>query len=71
MGLLGGSSALRPFTAGLELENGHEAPTARNTAFTFKGRAVNIPSILRTLNVSHVLEGSVRKVGGASGSTHR
>ena len=38
--------------------------TARNTAFGFKGRAVNIPKIIQTLNVSHVLEGSVRKVGG-------
>ena len=37
--------------------------TARNTAFTFKGQAVNIPKIARTLGVSHVLEGSVRKAG--------
>ena len=37
--------------------------TARNTAFTFKGRAVNIPKIIQSLGVSHVLEGSVRKVG--------
>ena len=37
--------------------------TARNTAFTFKGQAVNIPKIAQTLGVSHVLEGSVRKAG--------
>jgi adenylate cyclase len=37
---------------------------ARNTAFTFKGRAVNIGDVARTLGVSHVLEGSVRKAGG-------
>ena len=36
---------------------------ARNTAFTFKGRAVNIAEVARTLGVSHVLEGSVRKAG--------
>jgi adenylate cyclase len=37
---------------------------ARNTAFTFKGKSVNIPGVARELGVSHVLEGSVRKVGG-------
>ena len=37
---------------------------ARNTAFTFKGRSVDICEIARTLSVSHVLEGSVRKAGG-------
>lgn len=36
---------------------------ARNTAFTFKGSAVDVPSVARKLNVSHVLEGSVRKSG--------
>ena len=36
---------------------------ARNSAFTFKGKAVDICEIARTLGVSHVLEGSVRKVG--------
>jgi len=36
---------------------------ARNTAFTFKGRAVEVPQVARQLNVSHVLEGSVRKAG--------
>jgi len=37
---------------------------ARNTAFTFKGHAVNVCDVARKLGVSHVLEGSVRKAGG-------
>jgi adenylate cyclase len=37
--------------------------TSRNSAFTYKGRSVSIPEIARQLGVSHVLEGSVRKVG--------
>jgi adenylate cyclase len=37
---------------------------ARNTAFTFKGKPVRVPDIARELNVTHVLEGSVRKSGG-------
>jgi adenylate cyclase len=36
---------------------------ARNTAFTFKGKNVDIPQIARQLDVTHVLEGSVRKSG--------
>ena len=36
---------------------------ARNTAFTFKGKHVDIPQLARQLKVSHVLEGSVRKAG--------
>ena len=36
---------------------------ARNTAFTFKGRAVDVSEIARKLSVTHVLEGSVRKAG--------
>ena len=36
---------------------------ARNTAFTFKGRSVNVCEVARKLGVTHVLEGSVRKVG--------
>jgi adenylate cyclase len=39
------------------------AVTARNTAFTYKGRAVDVPAVARALGVSHVLEGSVRKAG--------
>ena len=40
------------------------AVTARNTAFTFKGSAVDVGEVARKLGVSHVLEGSVRKAGG-------
>ncbi len=36
---------------------------ARNTAFTFKGKTVDVKDVARTLSVDHVLEGSVRKVG--------
>lgn len=36
---------------------------ARNTAFTFKGKAVEVVQAARNLNVRYVLEGSVRKVG--------
>ena len=38
--------------------------TARNTAFTYKGKAVDVPLVARKLEVSHILEGSVRKAGG-------
>jgi adenylate cyclase len=34
---------------------------ARNTAFTFKGKAFDVRQAGRDLNVAHVLEGSVRK----------
>ncbi|MGH7022593.1 MAG: TIR domain-containing protein [Caulobacteraceae bacterium] len=37
--------------------------TARNTAFTFKGKSIEVTQIARQLNVGHVLEGSVRKAG--------
>jgi adenylate cyclase len=36
---------------------------ARNTAFTYKGQSVNVCEVARKLDVTHVLEGSVRKVG--------
>ena len=36
---------------------------ARNTAFTFKNQSVNVCEVARKLDVTHVLEGSVRKVG--------
>ncbi len=36
---------------------------ARNSAFTYKGRAVKVPDICRELGVGHILEGSVRKAG--------
>ncbi len=38
--------------------------TARNTAFTFKGKSVDVPEVAAKLKVSHVREGSVRKAGG-------
>jgi len=37
---------------------------SRNSAFVYKGRNVEVPKIARDLDVSHVLEGSVRKAGG-------
>jgi adenylate cyclase len=36
---------------------------ARNTAFTYKGRAMHVKEVARELGVTHVLEGSVRKAG--------
>jgi adenylate cyclase len=37
---------------------------ARNSAFTYKGRAVDIGQVGRELGVRYVLEGSVRRAGG-------
>ena len=37
---------------------------ARNSAFAFKGKNVDVLQVARQLQVSHVLEGSVRKAGG-------
>src|SRR5213595_3494929 len=37
---------------------------ARNTAFTFKGKPVDVRQVAAQLHVSHVLEGSVRKAAG-------
>ena len=37
---------------------------SRNTAFTFKGTSVDVRQVASQLNVSHVLEGSVRKAAG-------
>lgn len=37
---------------------------ARNTAFTYKAKHVDVVQVARQLKVSHVLEGSVRKAGG-------
>ena len=37
---------------------------ARNSSFTFKGKAVDIKQVGRDLGVRYVLEGSVRKAGG-------
>jgi TolB-like protein len=36
---------------------------SRNSAFTFKGKHVDVTDVARQLNVSHVLEGSVRRAG--------
>ena len=40
------------------------AVISRNSAFVYKGRNVEVPKVARELRVGHVLEGSVRKVGG-------
>jgi adenylate cyclase len=40
------------------------AVISRNSAFVYKGKHVDLPRVARELNVSHVLEGSVRKAGG-------
>lgn len=37
---------------------------ARNSSFTYKGKAVDVKQVGRELGVRYVLEGSVRKVGG-------
>jgi len=36
---------------------------ARNTAFTFKGKVMDVKDVAKALDVTHVLEGSVRKAG--------
>jgi len=36
---------------------------SRSSAFVFKGKAIDIPTVAEQLNVRHVLEGSVRKSG--------
>jgi adenylate cyclase len=36
---------------------------ARNTSFTFKGKVMDVKDVARALDVTHVLEGSVRKAG--------
>jgi adenylate cyclase len=37
---------------------------ARNSAFTFKGKVIDVKEVARTMDVTQVLEGSVRKSGG-------
>ncbi|MEE8371316.1 MAG: hypothetical protein V3R73_04145 [Sphingomonadales bacterium] len=37
--------------------------TSRSSAFSFKGKNVDIPTVAKQLGVAHVLEGSVRKSG--------
>jgi TolB-like protein len=39
--------------------------TARTSSFAFKGKETGSPEIARTLQVAHVLEGSVRKAGNS------
>ena len=39
---------------------------ARNSSFTYKGRAVDVKQVGRELGVRYVLEGSVRKAGEPS-----
>jgi adenylate cyclase len=36
---------------------------ARNTAFTFKGQSIDVKEVAKTLGITYVLEGSVRKAG--------
>ena len=36
---------------------------SRSSAFSFKGKDIAIPALAEQLNVTHVLEGSVRKIG--------
>ena len=36
---------------------------ARHTSFQFKGQSIDIAQIARQLNVSHIVEGSIRKAG--------
>lgn len=37
--------------------------TSRSSAFSFKGKSLSIPEIAKRLNVSYILDGSVRKAG--------
>ena len=37
--------------------------TSRSSAFAFKGKTIGISEVAETLNVAHVLDGSVRKAG--------
>ena len=42
---------------------------ARNSSFTYKGRAVDVRQVSRELGVRYVLEGSIRKAGRACASS--
>ena len=47
---------------------------ARNSSFTYKGRAADVKQVGRELGVRYVLEGSVRKAGNRiriAGAAHR
>jgi adenylate cyclase len=37
---------------------------SRNGSFAYKGKHIDVPQVARELNVTHVLEGSVRRAGG-------
>ncbi|MBL4595826.1 MAG: tetratricopeptide repeat protein [Robiginitomaculum sp.] len=37
--------------------------TSRSSAFSFKGKDIDIPTVAKALGVAHVLEGSIRKSG--------
>ena len=39
---------------------------ARNSSFTYKGRAVDVKQVARELGVRYVVEGSVRRSGALS-----
>ena len=41
---------------------------ARNSSFTYKGRAVDVKQVGRELGVRYVLEGSIRRAAIAFGS---
>jgi len=43
---------------------------ARNSSFTYKGRAVDVKQVGRELGVRYVLEGSVRKAGDRGAGRH-
>ncbi len=38
---------------------------SRNTAFTFKGKPIDVAQVARQLKVSHIVEGSIRKFGNS------
>ena len=46
-----------------EFRRGVASKSARNSAFTFKGKVIDVKEVARTMDVSHVWEGSVRKAG--------
>ena len=43
---------------------------SRSSAFSFKGKDLDIPTIAAQLNVAYILEGSVRKAGNQYVSLH-
>lgn len=62
--------ALHLWTAGFDLRwmllgAGILLVSARNSSFTYKGRAVDVKHVGHELGVRHILEGSVRRARGA------